>query len=152
MSEPTGYTGGPGDNFGHPAVIDTTSSEQLTNAVYAQFDEARWRRVGATDDEVVKLAASHARSKPEKQLSEGKRLASQPDSVLADELAGARGRWGTGEETAADNEEDWSGTISDVLDKVGEDKTKAASALDFEEEHKNRVSLVAALEEIIAAE
>lgn len=147
--------GGPGDNFQpHPAVNDTTSSEQLTNAVYAAFDEARWRRVGATDDEVVRLAASHARRKPEKQAAEGRRLAEQPDGVLAEELAEARIRWGTDktdDETSEDEatEEDWSGTIAEVLDKVGDDKDKATAALDFEEEHKGRVSLIAALEEII---
>lgn len=124
------YTGGPGDNFG------LSASEQTTNAAYAAFDEGRWRRVGADDDAVERLRLRHEALSAEEQAEEGKRLASVHDDDLKAEL----------ENGTEDNPYD--GTVEEVKALVGDDPARAAAALSYEREGKNRVSLINHLQNV----
>lgn len=139
----TEYMGSPGDNW---AGSNTTESEASLNAAYGIFDEARWRRVGASDDDVARLRDAHGALSPEEQGAEGRALASAPDDEIAQALADGRDRFSY---VAAD----FAGqTIKAVLETVGDDPAAARSALEAERAGQQRVTLVSALEEIAASD
>jgi len=141
------YQGDPGNNFSPQQ--DPTSSLSQTNAVVGAFDEARWRRVGADDEDIAVLAEIHDNRSEEEKVAEGQRLSSQPDTVLFAELEDLE----IPEYAGEDGETvDYSGTVAEVLDRVGNNPQRAKDALAYEEANKNRVRLVAALESIIDPE
>lgn len=136
------YMGGPGDNFmaAGGGNSDAGAAQAAHDAAYARFDEARWSRV-ADADKVEELRAAHAELSHDEQVAEGKRLASVSDDEL-------RATLDAGSTVVTPEAEDYSGTVEEVLAKVGDDPERAAAALAYEQENKGRVTLVAALTEI----
>lgn len=135
------YTGGPGENFlpHGGGNSDAGAALEQAEAPYAAFQEARWSRV-ADEDEIARLREEHANLSREEQVAEGKRLAALSDADLTAALDEGK--------TAVTAPTDYSGTIAEVLEKVGDDPAKAAEALAYEQENKGRATLLASLAEI----
>lgn len=109
-----------------------------------QFRYDRWKRAGASDDQLLALAEAHANLGEDQQQSEGRRIDGVSDYDLAAELAGDRRA-----DVAPDPAD---GTVAQVLEQVGDDPDLAREALDAESgKDKPRATLVSKLEAIIEA-
>lgn len=108
------------------------------------FRHDRWKRAGATDEQLLALSEQHLTLDVAGQEAEGRRIDGVSDYDLADELAGRR----RAEEAPNPAE----GKVQDVLDQVGTDPGLAQAALDAENaSEKPRTTLVSKLQAIVAA-
>lgn len=108
------------------------------------FRHDRWKRAGATAEQLLHLAEQHLGLEPAAQEAEGNRIDGVSDYDLADELAGRR----RADEALNPAE----GKVQDVLDQVGQDPGLAQAALDAENaSEKPRTTLVSKLQAIVAA-
>ena len=123
-------------------------SNDITNAVYGDFAEARWTRVGASEGELAFLKEAHDARTLDEQGAEGKRVAGLHDDNLKAELNVFRAAGGDPASSP------YNGTVAEVKDHVGDDAAMAAEALAFEASPfgKGRTSLVGHLEKIGSAE
>lgn len=132
-----------------------------------RFNEQRWRQVGASDKQLAELATEHASRSFGEKVAHNQELARRPDQELAEQLPGGK----PASEPQSDplhtksepNEpaepvnpshppqQEYDGTVSEVLAAVGSDADRARAALAVEQARdKPRTSLVAELEKIAA--
>ena len=116
-----------------------------TNAAYAEFPEARWRTVGADDNEIDRLRTAHEGRTSAEQAAEGMRVSSLSNGDLTEELEVVRD---AGDDPA---ESEYNGTVAEVKDLVDDDPEEARRALRFEKSPfgKGRTTLIRYLQEIV---
>ena len=106
-----------------------------------RFRDDRWRRVGASEEEIAVLAGEWDLMSPGAQEVEGTGIDSISDGMLAVVL----------EQRREADPQLVAGSIAEVLDQVGTDPAKARLAITAEEATaKPRSTLIAKLEEIAA--
>ena len=121
---------------------------EQTNAAYSEFPEARWRTVGADDNEIELLRKAHEGRDSAEQAAEGMRVGSLSNGDLEEELEVVRD---AGDDPA---ESEYNGTVADVKDLVDDDPEEARRALRFEKSPfgKGRTTLIKYLQEIVDSE
>lgn len=134
------------------------------------FRVERWQRAGATDEQLDQLLQRHLDRSVDEMLEHNAWIDSVSDPELTEQLPNATEQQlddaADTDITAVDDEpgepgeppspiaapvEEYSGTVAEILAKVGSDQDKAAAALAVEEarEAGTRVSLVNELNRII---
>lgn len=105
-----------------------------------RFREARWRRAGATVEQIDELRAAFDDLTIDEQTAENTRVDSVSDNDLATELT-------------AGSDDPSDGRIDDILARVGDDREQAAVVRSHEAaKPKPRPKLLAALDAVIAGE
>lgn len=125
-----------------PYIADEDVSAEQELDMALRFRDDRWRRAGASEEELVALEAEFGAMDPDHQLAETSNIDSVSDMALSEELDARR---------QADPEL-VAGSVKSVLDEVGSDPVRARAAIIAEEsKDKPRSTLVTQLQAIVDA-